>query len=441
MQKWYINIMQTIYKDIRFSSPKFWVFLFLVLMLGRGSSLVAQYDPRTNIAGTILYMLCIVSMLSWKKINWKNYNPKIAVVFWCVLTVWFLGHLFILDNGFNIMPYSIFMLHIFAGILIINTYNKSIVAYYEKAMVFLSAISIIGWGIESLGMSSMLLKSPILLENSAGVSDYSLILYTLSVDPERSQELYGGIFRNSGCAWEPGLFSIMVCIAILFNIYQYKKIIFNKRLIILLIALITTFSTTGYIVAIVIFAGYYIFSKKVSIGKRIIYISLISLVCINLYNLPFISEKIKSNADTESFSIEDGGVEWHEKEGQTFTVGRFEGIMLDYINVQDKPIMGYGLMRESSYVYKNISPVIITSNGIMKPFAQLGIILGVLIFILMYKSTVRLSKECNFTVPWLLFAVIIVGSVSYMIDSTPIIRALQLYALYIPVKLIKKQYE
>lgn len=433
--------MQIRYNDIKFFSTHFLVFLFFVLVFGRGSSLVANFDPRINFVGTILYMLCIVSMLTWKKNNCRNYSPKIAIVFWSILTIWFLGHLFIFDNGFNIMPYSIFMLHMFAGILIIKTYNKSIVVYYEKAMVFLSVISIIGWGIESAGMSSLLLKSPILLENSAGISDYSLILYTLSVDPLRMQEFYGGIFRNSGCAWEPGLFSIMVCIAILFNIYQNKKIVFNKRLIILLIALITTFSTTGYIVAIVIFASYYLFSKKISIGKRIIYIFLIAFACFNLYNLPFISKKISSNADTESFSTVGRKVEWYEKEGRTFTVGRFEGIMLDYMNVQDKPIMGYGLMRESSYVYKNISSTIITSNGIVKPIAQLGIILGVLIFILMYKSTVRLSNEFSFTVPWLLFAVIIVGSVSYMIDSTPIMRALQLYALYVPAKIIKQHYE
>ena len=433
--------MQIIYKDIRYTSSKFWVFLFLVLMLGRGSSLVAQFDPRTNTVGTLLYMLCIVSMLSWKKINFRNYNPKIAIIFWGVLTTWLLGHLFILDRGFNIMPYSIFMLHILAGILIIKTYNRSIVVYYEKVMVFLSVISIIGWGIESLGMSSLLLSSPILLENSAGVSDYSLIFYTLSVDPARSQELYGGIFRNSGCAWEPGLFSVMLCIAILFNIYQNKKIIFNKRLTILIVALITTFSTTGYIVAIIIFACYYLFSKKISICKRIIYICLITFACINLYNLPFISEKISNNADTESFSTTDGAVEWYEKEGRAFTVGRFEGIMLDYMNVQDKPIMGYGLMRESSYVYKKVSEAIITSNGIIKPIAQLGIILGVLMFILMYKSSVRLSNDFNFTVPWLLFAVIITGSISYMIDSTPIMRALQLYALYIPAKIIKQRHE
>ena len=111
------------------------------------------------------------------------------------------------------------------------------------------------------------------------------------------------------------------------------------------------------------------------------------------------------------------------------------------MNIKDKPILGYGIRRENSYIYNNISPVIITSNGIMKPFAQFGIILGIIVFVLMYQSTVKLSKDFFFTPSYLLFLVVIFGSVSYMFDSTPIMRALQLYALYIPLKQIKKHYE
>ncbi|MBQ8543007.1 MAG: hypothetical protein IJ436_05985 [Bacteroidaceae bacterium] len=304
-------------------------------------------------------------------------------------------------------------------------------------MVFFAYVSLIGWAIESAGGSSLLLKSPILLENSAGVGEYSLILYTLSVDPARIQAVYGGIIRNSGCAWEPGLYSVMLCIAILFNIFQNKKNIFNKRLIVLLIALITTFSTTGYVMAIVIFAGYYLSGRKIGTVKRIIYLSIIVVGSIYIYNLPFISEKINDDANTESFSTEEASYVYYEEKGKNYTTGRFEGIVLDYMNFKDKPIMGYGLTREASYIYNKISPVIITSNGIAKPFAMFGIILGVILLAITYKSTAKLSNEYLFAPPYLLFIVIMLGSVSYMFDSTPIMRAIELYALYIPFKLIR----
>ena len=149
------------------------------------------------------------------------------------------------------------------------------------------------------------------------------------------------------------------------------------------------------------------------------------------------SEKINDDADTESFSTEVASYVYFEKEGSSYTTRRFEGIALDFINFKDKPILGYGILRENSYIYNNISPAIITSNGITKPFAMFGIILGVLLFAIMYKSTVKLSNEFLFAPSYLLFIVIILGSVSYIFDSTPIMRAIQLYALYIPIKLIR----
>ena len=425
--------MPTNYNNIKFFSNRFLVFLFFVLVFGCGSSLVANFDPRINPVGFLLYMLCIIYLLS--KPNKCYYSKStIATTFWFVLAVWLFTHLFFLDSGFPIMPYFFFVLHILTGILLLKKYHKDIIVYYEKAMVFIAAISIIGWSIESIGGTSLLLKSPILLENPAGTSDYSLFLYTLTGE---SQAVYGGIVRNCGCAWEPGLFSVMINIAILFNIFQNKKIIFNKRLIILLIALITTFSTTGYVMGIVIFAGYYLFGRKISFAKRAIYIALISVGVIYIYNLPFMSEKINNDADTESFSTEVASYVYYEKEGRSYTTGRFEGIALDFINFKDKPILGYGIMREDSYIYNNVSPAIITSNGITKPFAMYGIILGVILILLMCKSTIKLSNEYLFTPPFLLFIVIIFGSVSYMLISTPIMHAIQLYALYIPIKLIR----
>ena len=330
--------MQIRYNDIKFFSTRFLVFLFFVLVFGRGSSLVVNFDPRINPIGFLLYVICFIYLSGKPNFSRIKSSNSTTIICGTIFAVWLICHLLFLDAGIPIIPYTFFVLHIFTGILLIKKYNKDIVVYFEKAMVFLSVISIIGWGIESVGMSSLLLKSPILLENSAGSSEYSLILYTINGGPSVSQELYGSLFRNSGCAWEPGLFSVMLCIAILFNIFQNKKIIFSKRLTVLTIALITTFSTTGYVMGIIIFAGYYLFYKKISFVKRLIYIVIISIGSYYIYTLPFMSGKIEEDTNTESFSIEDGGVEAYEKEGIAFTVGRFEGIMLDYMNIKDKPI-------------------------------------------------------------------------------------------------------
>ncbi len=346
-----------------------------------------------------------------------------TTTFWILFYTWFLLHLFFIDSVTNIILYSQYILHIFTGIIIIKTYGKDLGVYFEKSMVLLSAISIIGWLIELMGGSNILLKIPFVFDNTLGNGDYSILFYTLASN-------IGGIMRNSGCAWEPGLFSVMLCIAIIFNISNKKGIKLDKRLLILLSALITTFSTTGYVVAMVILACHYIFSSRIKTPHKIIYICIIGVTFYFINNLPFMADKINSRINIDNFSINDGALEWHEKEGNLFTVDRFEGLYLDYLNFLEAPVIGYGLQREDSYVYNNISSNIITSNGIMKQFAQLGLFLSIMLLILTYKSCIKFNSIYHFDAPWILFIVIIIGSISYMFDSTPIMRAIELYALY-----------
>src|SRR5690606_563550 len=57
----------------------------------------------------------------------------------------------------------------------------------------------------------------------------------------------GQIFRSSSIFWEPGAFSIYICLALYFELFVIKNKSL-KRIIVLILSLITTFSTTGYIV-------------------------------------------------------------------------------------------------------------------------------------------------------------------------------------------------
>ena len=411
------------YKKIKYSSWKFLIFLFFVLVFGRGSSLVASFDLRINPAGTLIYVMCIIYMLKNSKNAQVATKSPFSILFWCTLSIWTFLHFFIIDGGYPIIIYGQFWLHILTGILIIKTYSKDIGIYYEKAMILLSAISIPCWAIETFIGYGILEKFPFLLENTLGNSQYSILLYTLG-------DATTSLGRNSGCAWEPGLFSIMICIALLFNISRNKGVKLNKSFIILLLALITTFSTTGYTVALIIFACHYIFSKRISLVSKFLYLCFFGIILTSVYKLPFMAEKIESRVNIENFATESDALEWYEKEHILFTVDRFEGMYLDYQNLIHNPVVGYGLQREKSYVYNNISPYIITSNGVVKPFAQMGIILGFLFLLLTYKSCIKLNKDYKFDVSWILFVVIIISSVSYMFDSTPIMRAIQLYALY-----------
>ena len=302
--------------------------MFFVLVFGRGSSLVVNFDPRINPMGAVLYAMCVIYMLTHRKKAQVRRKSLLDILFVGALLTWTFLHLFVLDGSFPFVIYSQFWLHIFAGILIIKTYADDIGVYYEKALVLFSAISIICWGIETLGGYSLLLKFPFLMENNMGNGEYSIIFYTLGSE----FSLFGSICRNSGCAWEPGLFSVMVNIALLFNISRNNGVKLNSSFILLLAALITTFSTTGYTVALIIFACHYIFLSRITLTRKLSYLCLLGTLFMYINQLPFMSEKIDSRSNFENFSTESGALEWYEKEQRLYTVDRFEGLYLDYKN-------------------------------------------------------------------------------------------------------------
>lgn len=73
------------------------------------------------------------------------------------------------------------------------------------------------------------------------------------------------------------------------------------------------------------------------------------------------------------------------------TVRRWEGIIMDYLNIQDRPILGYGTIN-NSYVNTHISSYLLSSNGIVSTFARFGIVLGLLINIVFIRNTNYIDK-------------------------------------------------
>lgn len=83
-------------------------------------------------------------------------------------------------------------------------------------------------------------------------------LIVFNLNPEY---INGILFRNSGPFWEAGAFAGFLIVAILFELIISKKL-FGKRNFILILALLTTFSTTGYIVLAVLSTSYFFLLKN-----------------------------------------------------------------------------------------------------------------------------------------------------------------------------------
>lgn len=101
------------------------------------------------------------------------------------------------------------------------------------------------------------------------------------------------IDRNAGMFWEPGAFAGYINIALFFLLFLSDFEKKKYRFAILVAALLTTFSTTGYIVFAFLITSYFIKNRKLSIIGRIFIVGCFIAIAVYCYNtLDFLGAKI-----------------------------------------------------------------------------------------------------------------------------------------------------
>lgn len=159
-----------------------------------------------------------------------------------------------------------------------------------------------------------------------------------------NSQLYRGIFifnerlgeiirqRNCGPFWEPGAFAgYIVIVGILFfneldTLWKTQK----KKCVILLITLVTTFSTQGYF-AFALLMFFYFFKERLS-GKLLVgMFSFAMLSMIAFMSLDFLQEKV-----SEQLAL---AKEWETDESLS-SANRFTTSLLDLYYVEESPLIG-----------------------------------------------------------------------------------------------------
>lgn len=181
--------------------------------------------------------------------------------------------------------------------------------------------------------------------------------------------------RNCGAFWEPGMFAVFLNLAILINIYINRDSVFSRKNIVLITALLTTFSTTGYIVLFLIFISIFILNKKVE--WAILYIPIVLIVVLIAYSyvwkMDFMSNKITEQVD----------------EAQYNRTSRFGAAVYHFEILKESPMTGVFLnevAKDKDVSYENRK---VTPNGISFVFLIWGIPAGLLYYVFFYKGLSR----------------------------------------------------
>jgi len=236
------------------------------------------------------------------------------------------------------------------------------------------------------------------------------------------------ILRNSGNFTEPGYFACMLNLALAFNIIHENKLL-SKKNVIFIIAIITTFSTAGYIALFFIITLQYLF--VIQKGYKYLLIPLMLFLSYQAFiRLDFLQNKVTNQFQSQ---VEEGA-----------QVGRFGSAMMDIKEIVKYPIIGRGLTKATRFDEVEFwegdnapRPIL---NSITDTLLKFGI-LGFLFYLALLIGSLRKYLKLFKLTPQSIFIVlgtIFISAFSQPILLTPIFLSLIYFKDLPSINIIKK---
>lgn len=435
MKNYLVNINNITWKDI-FSNYNLFYFFAIIIYTAQANEFtnVLRGFRGSYIAFFLPVILTIILFVK-NKVSLKSSGLVFTSI---VYFIWILL-IFILKDRFDVTLFFVLYEQIFIAYVIVQVYGLQMFSLFEKIVTKLSVICLIVW-------ASHILMPTLVEQICEPFSVYrdSIVKYNFFfasiLNFSRNEELW---YRNPGFSWEPGMNACIICTAIFFNLFTNNfKIRGNKNLWILLIALMTSLSTTGYTVFLGCILPFYLLQKR-TLNIIISGIFLIPIVAF-IVQLDFMSEKLiklQSSEYTRDQILYN--LEWNQQ-NKGFDVAyvpqRFDGIMFQLLNVQNEPILGYGLNEKDNFLHTKINEAIAPSEGIVKLYARYGLLLGILLTIVFIISCRQIAIEMNYKKWFFLILFYILISMSYPFYDIPLYMAFLYYCLFKKYS-YKKKYE
>jgi hypothetical protein len=397
--------------------------LVLIIYGGKANNFVGTFALDKPLPTFLPFILSIILAFKSRIV----FNKRIFL-----LLFFFLVYFFATTIKYHEI-HPVFFGYLFVGFLItyisVKALNFKLFVIFEHIIYYLSIFGLGMWGIQILlggnNLFYLIGKIPSIGTFSSVTYDgYNAILY--SIQPTYSEfSLSILIPRNCGFAWEPGGFAVFLCLAIFVNLFitnTGKKV--NFRFWIFFIALLSTQSTTGYMIFIIILI-YYFFQANMKIILLLLPIVLSAIVFV--VSLPFIGTKILDLAgEAEQVDLI---VEESVGRETTRNPQRFASFIIAMRDFKNNPILGFAGHDEDRW-FKKINSNIYPISGIGNLMAQYGII-GLLFFsILLNKSSHFFSGYFKYNGPYLLLLIILLITISYGIVFLPIIMCFWMFSFF-----------
>lgn len=393
------------------------IYFFLVFV---SSGLATSYyrNPEGVIALFIITLLVMI-----------GYGIKPNKSLYVVIGIWLLYSLVAYLSYRVFTPYFIFrhIAYMTIAYTMIKLYKEELFIKFERYIFYFAAISLVFyiWQIASFGSLLSYARALDISGDMERSSDeyYNFLVFTVEISRQTASN------RNYGFAFEPGVFSVFLSLGIYFNLLINKfKIKGNFSLLVMFAALITTFSTTGYL-AFGAMLAYLILAEMKGIKKYTLGLIVISAMVYSFFTFDFLYDKINTayesgkTADSELLSRS-------HKTGMAYSSGRFGGMLLGWKDLQNYPLIGTAGVTSLSLGRDFHTQVYIVSGiaSIMSTYGLFGII--IFIFFLL-KSSFLIAGFFNSRARFAFLIIMFITSFSYSTHIQVILFAMMFISFYI----------
>ena len=255
-------------------------------------------------------------------------------------------------------------------------------AAYVRAITIIAIYCLVMWTIDqtalALGLDFRALFAP--LEQAVGIeADHRFALvYTFTV--------LDGTYRNAGIFREPGLFAGYLLLGLLWLTLDRSGVaphIRRRRFVVILAALLTTFSTAGYVTLPLVLAAV-AFEHNDRIKRAVSRKTMFAAVLVvSLGGLWLVSENTTFLEDKLQLQFEE-----LLDEAQNYEITRFGGALLDLDAIQERPYFGWGLHESTKFAQTPELAELSPSGGVTGWVRSFGL-LGAAVFLLAIGAGLR----------------------------------------------------
>lgn len=344
----------------------------------------------------MLFGTALISILT----NIKELKVRINEIF-LLLCFTYMAFFTMLVNNDDVYQYGILIIYIFVAFIIYTSLDfKYFIKVFIKIMYFLCCFSLVTY-ILTLTFPSIICFFPVYI-NSQGLPVHNLFFSVVSISSYST--------RNFGLFWEPGAYQTIINLALMFELFAYRKPRI-KYMVIFLITIVTTMSTTGYIVGGLLCIGYIISNKDKTIdtikhNKKNLFILIILLVLVVIIYMRL--------PDIYKFQLF-GKLEILYNEpslgNYTSTTTRIDSIVIPIKIFFKSPIWGLGY--EFFYNFTRENGVTMTTCTLVNWFALFGFMWGIICTLLLCANVKAFKTNLFVKIVLIIVLILIIFSEDY----------------------------